>query len=351
MKTIGKRLVMSGRESPRTTSSRGKKKKSETLVALDAFLNDDKTDRISPLIMRRKVLQIVTARRRDAALRKDYEEAAKLIQKERLLQAALHDQLNHHQALKATTTLASSSSQLRERILKTSNKFNAKIQAYLAIRENKISKIIEIHGQEIREFIDRWRDSRTQSQFCKASPTLLQYRSIERRQAALADYEGADATRRLGDALESKEVVDARVRLTEMIRVQFNLLQQKQASELEVFRSFTKQRLRHMQKERDDVIVPMEKAIRKAEEREGRTCDVIRAKSARGRKEREPDFTESVRPSSVLDMYKGIIGEGASKLKVGEIDVEGIVMEEIRGIQRVSSRSELRSERETRNRK
>jgi hypothetical protein len=263
---------------------------------------------------------------------------------ERILKALLQELVSHRQALRATATNASSSEQLKARVRKKSEEYNNKIRVYVNHRSNVVRKITDAQSKEVQDFINHWSDPRIQSQFCKPSTTLLQYRSIERRRVALADYEGAETIRQVADCLELREAEEAKEKMTEMIRSQFNLLHQKQAIELDGVRSFTERQLRRLQQERDSVIVPLMKAVQKAEQREDRASDVIRAKSARSRREREPNLKVDLIEPAVSGQIYQLRGEiKVRQLKVGEIDVERIVIEELERKQKETSEASSRS--------
>ena len=82
------------------------------------------------------------------------------------------------------------------------------------------------------------------------------------------DYEGAAATKAIADKLEKQETKQSQEKAVHTMKLQLRQLEAKHQQEIEAAEQLTKRGLYHLQKERNSVVEPLEKALKKAEKSE-----------------------------------------------------------------------------------
>ena len=294
-------------------------------AALDAFLADRKNK--PPLVLKSKILQCVARRRVDAAATKNYPLAARM--------AAAEKDLRHYfatapdpQAIRAAAELPTSSNNLRTRLERAVREFDTREENYKAERQQFMDELAQHHDNELQEFAERWRNPQTFSSYAKSSSHLLQLRDIERKRVLLQDYEGAEETRKFADEVERDEKREAQARAVACMKGQLEQLQKRQNMEWEAAERMTEKHLYHMSKERRMVVMPLQRALKRAEDREAKLAkapDLRRSRTSL-RDNEAPDI-DLATPRTFRKMYD----LRASK-NVGHLELDGIdITEYLRG--------------------
>jgi hypothetical protein len=176
------------------------------------------------------------------------------------------------------------------------------------------------HECELAELKEKWENPATLALYSKPSPRLLQLRDIERKKVLLVDYFGAEETKRIADALERDETIQAQQRIAKIQEKQFEQLAKRQKMELDAAGRFTHKQLCHLRLERAAILNPLEKQIKKAEVREKHEDKAIDAKTKRGRRDRAPvyegDDLDLASPRTFRTIYRMRTSTGANLLNV-----------------------------------
>lgn len=236
-------------------------------AALDAYLANPRNK--PPLSMKSRLLQCIAHRRIDAADSKNYLLAAKL--------STAEQQLRKYYSSNGSQTVRTSASDhgspariLRTKLQNAMLDFDSRIEDYKQQRSEFMKDLRRQHEFELGEFAARWKDPQSFAYYAKSSAQLLQLRDIERKKVILQDYEGAEETRRFADTLEKQETKNAQERAIVCMKGQLEQLEKRHQMEIEAAERLTKKRIDHLTKEKNTVVGPLELALRRAEEREGK---------------------------------------------------------------------------------
>jgi hypothetical protein len=199
-------------------------------------------------------------------------------------------------------------------------RFDREIAEFTQSRKHFMRKLRNTHEREIIEFNEHWTNPASLKAYTKASPQLLQLREIERRKVLLMDYDGADTTRQVADRTEEAETAAARERLQRGMALQLAQMQRRHQMEIDAAERFAEKKLCHLRNERNAVVIPLQKQLMKAEKREERVPDVIRAISSRGPRCRSPryegDDIDLAPPKAYGKLLKMRLGTGARSLRI-----------------------------------
>ena len=204
--------------------------------ALNLYINKKE---LPPLALKSKVFQLLDRLRVDAATNRYYKEAARYQQITRNLQQAFLVEQEMEQIRNTSRRKDSSRSNMESKLGQTRRQYDREIEAYKEKRYQELNKIKSQHEIQIKQFSDKWKDSKQMQEFTKASPQLLQLRNIERKQVILGDYEAADETAQRADLLEKEETIKANERAISKMKMDYNNLLKKQEAEIDNFNTRT----------------------------------------------------------------------------------------------------------------
>lgn len=291
---------------------------SDINAALDSYLSNSRNK--PPLGMKSRIFQCIARRRIDAAESKNYLLAAKLATAEQELRKYYS---NGSPTSRTGSEFGSSARVLRTKLQNARQDFDARIEDYKQQRSQFMSDLKRQHDFELSEFAARWKDPQSFAYYAKSSSHLLQLRDIERKKVILQDYEGAEETRRVADSLEKRETKDAQEKAILCMKSQLEQLEKKHQMEVEAAERMTKKKIDHLTKEKNAVVVPLELALKRAEERESKPD--LRRRSTTSMKnlsyDVETDETNLATPRTFRKMYDMRAPTGVRHLELQGIDI------------------------------
>jgi hypothetical protein len=295
----------------------------ELEVYLKAYLSNK--SRTPPRSTKSRIMPYIAALRVEAAAIKDYKTASRLSQAEQDLRAYFQTEMHHDRAVRAVQTPATPSAGLSLRLESATRRFEHEIAEFTRQRRDLIQQLRLAHEFERTEFHRHWSDPESLKAYTKASPQLLQLREIERRKVLILDYDGAEEVRQVADRLEAHETAVAHEKVRQGVATALGHMEKRHRMELDAAERLTAKKLCHLRNERDAVVIPLERQLKKAEKREEMEPGVIRALSSRGRRCRSPryegDDVDLATPRTYTKIMRMRTATGVGRLPV-EADPE-----------------------------
>ena len=242
-----------------------------------------KANRNPPPHLRKQVFQELERRKITAASHRDYDEAARIVKAQQKLK-------NRSTSKNAKTPPShygtSPSEELKKKIFSITLDFDQKIAELKQSRDQATLEIQAKQEEELQKFSETWASPKNLSEFSKPSPQLLQLRDIERRKVLLNDFEGASQTKKIADKLEKKEKEAAQSRAISSMKADYKNMLERHQREKEANQLLTNTQLHHLESLKEDVLRPLQIALKRAQSIEEQTPPEYQAQVKSSRKTR-----------------------------------------------------------------
>ena len=228
-----------------------------------------KANRNPPPHLRKQVFQELERRKVIAASHQDYEEAARIVRAQQKLKRSSNSKTPKTPPPSHYGT--SSADDLKKKIYSLTLDYDQKIAKLKRSRDKATLEIQQKQEEDIQKFSEAWSSPKNLSEFSKPSPQLLQLRDIEHRKVLLNDFEGASQTKKLADKLEKQEKEAAQVRAINSMKADYKNMLERHQKEREANQILTNTQLVHLEAMKEDVLRPLQIALKRAQSIEERT--------------------------------------------------------------------------------
>lgn len=257
-----------------------------------------------PLEMRNPVVQLINRRRVAALIASDYDAAEEQDKIHEIYNYVMH--LEHERLTKSNKIdlLFERWQQLQADQRAINEKWNKKMDAYMAEDQAKWDKMIEDQDREVAEHVEKWKDPKTLRQFNKPSGRLLQMREQEKHMAVTRMYQQARQMKAAADAVQREETEAAQKRMREQMALEKKRMDEKHEEDKQKHLRGRQRNLGFMEKERQQELKPIINAMTQIKAKKTGAGGVSKATMTRTRGKEERIETLSPRTQKKYATYK-----------------------------------------------